>query len=96
MDSVQFPIQIPEQEDDAACKRKPPPKRELVPKVKSMVLTPDKKLMTALLRCFLFFEGFSHNGWNHVNNVYYVVLAGWSPFKVRRKASIACLGGVCE
>ena len=50
---------------------------------KSVVLTPRKKLMTSLLRCYLFFEGCCHNGWNHVNNVYFVVLVGWSPFKVR-------------
>jgi len=53
----------------------------MMAKQKSMILTPKKKLMTALLRCFLFFEGFCHNGWNHVNNVYYVILIGWSPFK---------------
>jgi len=48
---------------------------------KSVVLTPKKKLMTLLLRAYIFFEGFVDNGWNHVGNVYYVVILGWSPFK---------------
>ena len=61
-----------------------PLRKKSLNKEKSVVLTPQKKLMTALLRCFLFFEGFSHNGWNHVNNVYYVVVTGWSPLKVRK------------
>ena len=59
-------------------------KKALGSRTKSIVLTPDKKLMTALLRCYLFFEGCCHNGWNHVNNVYFVVLVGWTPFKVRK------------
>ena len=52
---------------------------------KSVVLTPEKKVMTLLLRLYIFFEGFVDNGWNHVSNVYYVVILGWSPFKVRRR-----------
>ena len=59
------------------------PLRGLTRTAGSVVLTPRKKLMTSLLRCYLFFEGCCHNGWNHVNNVYFVVLVGWSPFKVR-------------
>ena len=61
-------------------------KSRALAKQKSIILTPKKKLMTALLRCYLFFEGFCHNGWNHVNNVYYVVLLGWSPLKVKNES----------
>ena len=48
-----------------------------------MKLTPNQKLMVALLRCCNFFNGCTHNGWNHVNNVYYVIFLGWTPLKVR-------------
>jgi len=48
---------------------------------KSVEMTAPKSLMGGLLKLFIFIEAFTSKGLNHFNNVYFVAILGWSPFK---------------
>eukprot|EP01083_Nonionella_stella_P070509 188687_1 len=48
---------------------------------KSVTMTPSKSLMGGLIKLFIFIEAFTSKGLNHFNNVYFVAILGWSPFK---------------
>ncbi len=48
---------------------------------KSMVMAPKKSLMGVLLKLYILVEAFTSKGLNHFNNVYFVTILGWSPFK---------------
>lgn len=48
---------------------------------KSVTMTPSKSVIGALLKLYIFVEAFTEKGLNHFNNVYFVTILGWSPFK---------------
>lgn len=48
---------------------------------KSVIMTPSKSMIGALLKLYIFVEAFTEKGLNHFNNVYFVTILGWSPFK---------------
>jgi len=48
---------------------------------KSIEMTPKKSLMGVLLKLYILVEAFTSKGLNHFNNVYFVTILEWSPFK---------------